>query len=263
MAIIVSVIRSNFHTDAGIILFGNASLVLNGILYQETPQYPLSTINPLYTPSIYGGVVGAPTVNFKGFFLGQRLGVGAEIPVGASATGVVVGTPTNPLTLDPASPDTFIKIDGATPTSPVLSGNPLFNGPIAILFDKDLVAVGMDAGVFNATQSTAITAYSRSGVVLGSVVNQSLGIEFFGLATIDGTATIAGVLFSIVGLEPAGYAIDNLTMALSGQITVPIFPRDGFTYTLTGNYAPPATSCDSNLTKSVTDSSTNSCKVVF
>ncbi len=119
------------------------------------------------------------------------------------------------------APDTFINPDGANPTSPVLSGTPLFNGPIAILFDIDQAGVGFDGGFFDAAGSTGITAFARDGSLLGTVVNLGTGIEFLGLVTDDGSAAIAGVFLDLVGSEPAGFAIDNLRFGERGEVIVP------------------------------------------
>lgn len=182
---------------------------------------PLGTVNPTYLPADYGGGGGAPTVTFEGFFAGQSLGVAATCPPGAALSGCVVGAPSNPLALDAGAPNTFITNDGANPTSPVLSGTPTFNGPIAMLFSVDQFGVGLDGGFFNAIGGTAITAFDRQGTVLGSVLNTGLGIEFLGLVTDDNTASIAGLLFSLVGPEPAGFAIDNLRFGQPGQVVPP------------------------------------------
>lgn len=181
-------------------------------------EVPLGTVNPTFTPASYGGGAGAPTVTFDGYFTGQSMG-GAVC--GGAPSGCVIGSPTGPLSLAAEAPDTFTVGDGSNPTSPVLSGSPTFNGPIAILFDVDLAGVGLDGGFFNAIGGTAITAYARDGTMLGQVANEALGIEFLGLVTDDGSAQIAGLLFSLVGAEPAGFAIDNLRFGTAGQVTVP------------------------------------------
>ncbi|MEM7225560.1 MAG: PEP-CTERM sorting domain-containing protein [Pseudomonadota bacterium] len=188
-------------------------------------EFPLATVNPTYTSSDYmanGGVPGDPTVTFGGFFLGQSLTVdpGNDCPLGAP-TACVVGNPDAPLTLDSASPSTQIAMDGASVNSPVLSGSPLFDGPVAVHFDMDLAAVGFDAGFLDGIGSMAITAYDRDGNNLGSVTNVGRGFEFLGLQTDDGMERIAGVLFSVVGFEPSGFAIDNLRFALEGEVTDP------------------------------------------
>jgi hypothetical protein len=207
---VIRIPESAFTPAAGLITFS---------------EFPLNTVNPTYTPANYGGGAGAPTVTFDGFFAGQALGTAATCPAGAMVTGCVVGSPTGPLSLAPASPNTFITSDGANPTSPVLSGTPQFNGPIAILFSNDQAGVGLTGGFFDAIGGTAITAFARDGSVLGSVVNTGTGIEFLGLVTTDGTAQIAGLLFSLVGSEPAGFAIDNLRFGLAGQVVTPNIPE--------------------------------------
>jgi hypothetical protein len=113
-------------------------------------EVPLGTQNPVYTPALYGGGASAPTVTFGGFFSGQALGTAATCPPGAALTGCVVGNPTSLLTISGTSPVTFTVNDGANPTSPVLSGTPTFNGPIAIQFSTPQTGVGLDGGFFDA-----------------------------------------------------------------------------------------------------------------
>lgn len=186
-------------------------------------EFAVGTVNPTYNPGDYGGGVGTPVVTFDGFFTGQSLSAtpGIDCP-GASPTACVVGAPTGTLTLDAASPNTKIVQDGAAPNSPVLSGSPTFNGPIAVLFDTDQFGVGFDAGFFDAIGSTAITAFARDGTLLGSVANLGKGIEFLGL--VSDSADIAGVFLELVGLEPAGFAIDSLRFGKRGTVVVPGIP---------------------------------------
>ncbi|CAL1238863.1 PEP-CTERM sorting domain-containing protein [Candidatus Methylocalor cossyra] len=202
--------------EAGVIRVSEAAFTPAAGLITFSEK-PIGTLNPIYSPGDYGGGAGAPTVSFEGYFLGQSLGGGC----GGAPSGCVTGLPSNPLALDPSAPNTFITQDGANPTSPVLSGSPLFNGPIAILFSTDQYGVGLDGGYFDALGGTAITAFARDGSVLGSVANVGLGIEFLGLVTDNGSASIAGLLFSLVGPEPAGFAIDNLRFGVGGQVINP------------------------------------------
>ncbi len=225
--------------NAGILKISEAAFTAQAGLITFSEK-ALGTVNPTYTPANYGGGAGAPTVTFDGYFLGQSLGAGC----GGAATGCVVGTPTigQQLALDPLAPNTSIVNDSAAPNSPVLSGSPTFNGPIAILFSEDLAGVGLDAGYFNAIGGTAISAFDRMGNLLGRVANTTCGseftpgnpactpgggIEFLGLVTDDGSEKIAGLLFSLVGAEPAGFAIDSLRFGRSGQVVVPGVPEPG------------------------------------
>jgi hypothetical protein len=205
-AAIVRISEGAFTAAAGLITFS---------------EFPVDSVNPTYAPTDYGGGAGAPTVTFDGYFKGQSLAAICPFP-GAAGTGCVVGNPSGPtLALDPDSPQTFITTDSANPTSPVLTGTPRFNGAIAILFSTDQAGVGLDGGFFDATGGTAITAFARDGSLIGQVVNLGTGIEFLGLVTSDGAAQIAGLLFSLVGNEPAGFGIDNLRFGLAGQVVVP------------------------------------------
>jgi hypothetical protein len=184
-------------------------------------EVPLGTQNPIYAPALYGGGLGSPTVTFGGFFSGQALGTAATCPAGAALTGCVVGNPTGPLTISVTSPPTFTANDGAMPTSPILSGSPLFNGPIAIEFSTPQTGVGLLGGFFDAIGSTAITAYDINGNILGSVTNNQTGIEFLGLVTDDHSAQISGLLFHLVGNEPAGFDVDNIRFGVGGQVAPP------------------------------------------
>jgi len=210
------------QAQAGIVKVGSGAFIAGSGLITFS-EFILGTVNPTYLPATYGGGAGSPIVTFDGFFTGQSLSAtpATDCPGGAS-TGCVVGTPSGPaLSLATAAPDANIVNDGANPTSPVLSGTPTFNGPIGILFSADQVGVGLDGGYFNGIGGTSITAYARDGSLLGSVINDALGIEFLGLVTDDGSAKIAGLLFSLVGAEPAGFGIDNVRFGTAGQVVVP------------------------------------------
>ncbi len=175
-------------------------------------EYALGTINPSYH---FAGVLGLGDVdvNFAGAFMGQT------VTGGFPAT--LTGSPTNPLTLD-GTTQSFITGDAANPTSPILSGQPTFNGPIAILFSQPVAAVGLSGGFFNALGGTSIAAFGSNGAFLGSIVNTELGIQFYGLRTASGANDIAGVAFYITGDEPAGFGIDNVTFGSVRQLqTVP------------------------------------------
>ena len=202
------------------------------ITFSEFPRY---TQNPVYSPVAYGGESSYPSVSFGGYFLGQSLSATPSIDCpGAAATACIIGTPVGPLSLDPNSPVTFIASDSAARNSPVLSGSPQFNGPIAVLFDVDVAGVGFDAGYFDAVGSTGITAFARDGTIIGTVVNKGLGIEFLGLVTDDKSETIAGVFLNLVGPEPAGFAIDSLRFGYRDSIQIPIPEPETYAMLLAG-----------------------------
>jgi hypothetical protein len=198
--------QSAFTAGAGLITFS---------------EVPLGTTNPVYAPSLYGGGAGSPTVTFGGYFTGQSLGALAQCTGGEELSGCVVGSPTGPLTIAPGSPATFTAEDGAQPTEPILSGSPLYNGPIAIEFSTPQSGVGLIGGYFDNVGSTAITAYDAEGNVIGSVTNSQTGDEFLGLVTANGAADISGLLFSLVGDEPAGFDVDNIEFGTGAEVIVP------------------------------------------
>jgi hypothetical protein len=209
---IVQIQQTAFQPTAGLITFS---------------EVPLGTSNPVYAPSLYGGGAGAPTVTFGGYFTGQSPGSSnpSSCPAGAAVTGCVLGKPTGPLSINTNSPATFTALDGAQPTAPILSGSPLYNGSIAILFSTPQTGVGLIGGYFDSVGSTAITAFAADGSVIGSVTNTQTGDVFLGLVTSDHSATIAGLEFSLVGDEPAGFDIDNVQFGVGSEVVVPGVPE--------------------------------------
>lgn len=204
---IVRIDEQAFKSSAGLIRFS---------------EYPIGTRSPVYEASRYGGGEDAPGVATGGWFEGLRLSRNPrrDCPR-AAATACVVGEPNSPLRLDPKAPKPFITIDGAFPTSPTLSGSPKFNGPIALVFDRDQVAVGFEGGHFDVRQSTGITAFDRQGRHLGTVANRAEGIEFLGLVMANGKPGIAGVMLDLVGAEPAGFNIDNIRFGQADDVDFP------------------------------------------
>jgi hypothetical protein len=200
---VVRIEQRQFRAGAGLITFR---------------ELPVGTRDPVYPPSLYGGDANSPTVRFSAHFAGRHIASARECPPGAARTGCLAGTTTGPLQLAPGG--TKIWVDGSV-GKPVLSGTPTFNGPIAVLFDHDVAAVGINCGAFDAVGGTAITIYDRQGKALGETRNRKPGIEFLGLATRDLKPRIAGLEFHIVGAEPNGFAIDDIRFGYSDQIDLP------------------------------------------
>ena len=181
-------------------------------------ELAIGSINPIMYPGAYGAPPDGVTVGFGGFFEGQSIGTRATCPQGAAVTGCVVGTPLAPLRLAMSAPATAIRQDRANPRSPALSGTPLFNGPVSFVFDRDIAGVGLAGGFFDVRESTAIRAFDRQGRLIGGVRNLNTGMDYMALVTEDGTDRIAGVQFSLVGAESAGFAIDDVSFARSGNL---------------------------------------------
>ncbi len=220
-----SIVKAGFAAAMlGIVGSANAQLVnlgpgsftpLASVITFSEPSVPLGTVNPVYN---FTGVpdLGNVTVSFAGSFVGQT--------ITGSFPKTLSGTPTGPLTL--GAGNTFTAQDGAVPTAPILSGDPLYNGPISVLFSQPVAAVGLSGGYFNAIGATTIQAFDANGVPLGSITNSQLGVEFYGLADASGNNVISGISFYITGDEPAGFDIDNLTFG-SRRVIVNQTPEPG------------------------------------
>jgi hypothetical protein len=207
---IVPVNLGDFTPQASVITFSEAG-------------HPVGQTNPVY--NLATASLGNVTVSFGQSFVGQT--------VAGSDVRTITGTPTGPLTLNAVG--TEIVTDGANPTSPVLSGSPIFNGPISMLFSTGVAFVGLNGGYFDAIGGTSIQAFDANGVSLGSVTNSKLGIEFLGLSMVSGANVIRGLSFYITGSEPDGFAIDNVTFGSARELVRPPTPvPEPSTYGLIG-----------------------------
>ena len=193
-----------------------------------TPAAPVITfdgmlgqVNPSIT--VAAGALGNVTVDFAGSFLGQTITGGNP--------STLTGNPTGPLTLG-GGITTVVNDSAPGATSPVLSGDPTFNGPISMLFSQNVAAVGLKGGFFDAVGATTIQAFDQNGGALGSIVNSVTGFEFYGLADSTGANVIRGISFYITGSEPAGFQIDNITFGGADVITG--VPDGGMTLGLLG-----------------------------
>ncbi len=117
----------------------------------------------------------------------------------------------------------FITSDGSNPTSPVLSGSPLFEGDITGKFvipgtDTPTIVESftLDAGYFNELNSTRIEWFDPAGEKLGQMTNSILGIERFNITG----GNIASWKIGIIATETAGYAIDNVSFTPVGPSIV-------------------------------------------
>ena len=174
----------------------------------------MGTQNPVYNFTGLTGL-GDMTVAFGGYFDGQTAGGGYPVTL-------TDPTPNSPLALSTNNDSkVYTAMDGAMPTQPVLSGTPLYNGPISVWFSQAVAGVGLIGGYFDGAHSTSIEAYDATGNSLGIVSNTHLGPEFFGLADSTGANVIKGISFYITGNEPAGFDIDNLTFGAASVIIDP------------------------------------------
>ena len=117
--------------------------------------------------------------------------------------------------------DPFISPDGASPTSPVLSGSPRFTGSIAGSFVRpgtDQPATvdrfSLDVGYIDTPGSVAVTVYAAGGATLGTLVVADSGINRL-TSTFPGAARFVA---ASTGDEPAGFGIDNLSFTVTRKL---------------------------------------------
>lgn len=113
----------------------------------------------------------------------------------------------------------FITGDGSNPTSPVLSGSPLFSGAIVGRFvvpgTSSASTVGsfsLDVGYIDSPGSVAVSAYGLNGGLIRRVFPSAFGINTVTFSN----AGIASFRVEAVGFEPAGFAIDNVAFEVGG-----------------------------------------------
>lgn len=141
----------------------------------------------------------------------------SEFPVGTS-----ISTQYQNLGIIFGGSGAFITNDGANPTSPVLSGTPLFTGNITGTFVKPTdgspstaTSFSLDAGYFDAIGSVVLSWFDSSGNLIGTQQNSTLGIEHFTVISSPPEPGIAKWEIGVAGSEPAGFAIDNVSMTIS------------------------------------------------
>jgi hypothetical protein len=205
-------------TSASAVLIDVGPGAITPQVSQITFDGDLGDVNPTYSFTGVSGI-GDIDVSFGGHFVGQTATGG--FPDTLSDT-----SPDSPLSLDPNAPETEVVNDSASDTNPVLSGTPTFNGPISILFSEPVGGVALKGGYFNAVDSTTIEAYDSTGTSLGSITNNEIGFEFYGLKDSEGD-NISGISFYITGDEPAGFEIDNVTFGTAEAFDPAPVPEPG------------------------------------
>src|ERR1044072_299280 len=127
----------------------------------------------------------------------------------------------------------FTTSDGANPTSPVLSGRPLFQGEISAAFvtpgttsPTTVNGFSLDVGYSDSRSSVVVDYLDADGIVVGSQYAQSYGINHLTIAY----RGIASFTVYTVSDEPAGFAIDNLRINPTVSATVSSIASMGDSY---------------------------------
>ncbi len=150
------------------------------------------------------------TKTFKTLITFSEFAVGTPITDQYKSKGIIFGG---------NSP--FITTDSSNPTSPVLSGSPRFNGTITGTFVNPTTGrlatvneFALDAGYFDNLGSTELSWYDSKGKLIGTALDSIIGIQHFDIAS---TIPIASWKINEIGIEQAGYAIDNVSFDISGE----------------------------------------------
>lgn len=135
----------------------------------------------------------------------------SEFPDGTSITNQY-----QPSGIDFGGDSPFITQDGANPTSPVLSGSPLFFGTITGTFvnpdgsPRTVDNFSLDVGFIDTPGSTEVVAFGSGGNTIDTVPIEDTGIVNVSVA-VSGIASFAVEPVDPGNPDPAGWAIDNVT----------------------------------------------------
>lgn len=113
--------------------------------------------------------------------------------------------------------DPYITGDGANPTSPVLSGTPVFQGAIRGTFvvpgssmPATVSGFSLDVGYINNPGNVAVSYFASNGSPLGQTTADELGIARIAISR----PGIAGFMVHAIGEEGYGFAVDNVDFSL-------------------------------------------------
>lgn len=169
-------------------------------------QAQISKTSPLNAPALFSSLITF-----------------SEFPVGTS-----IANQYQPQGILFGGDSPFITTDSSNPTSPVLSGTPLFFGSITGTFVDPatgspvvVTSFSLDAGFFDGLGTFDLSWFNKDGVLLGSESNTEIGIQTF-------TVTGVGIASFHVsgGSDAAGFAIDNIAFDPGSLATVKINSAD-------------------------------------
>lgn len=199
-AFVVFVVLSLFATSRAVAVEGTQSTSDGGV------QAQISKTSPLNAPALFSSLITF-----------------SEFPVGTS-----IANQYQPQGILFGGDSPFITTDGANPTSPVLSGTPLFFGSITGTFVDPatgspvvVTSFSLDAGYFDGLGTFDLSWFNKDGALLGSESNTEIGIQTF-------TVTGVGIASFQVsdGSDAAGFAIDNVAFDPGSLASVMINSAD-------------------------------------
>jgi serralysin len=104
--------------------------------------------------------------------------------------------------------------DSCDPTTPAIAANSSYMGPVKFSFSETVSSVSFDAGCFGTSGSTAIVIYGLNGFRIKRVVNQTDVPPYEHFSFDFGENVIKRVVIKPIGVDPAGFAVDNLTVGV-------------------------------------------------
>jgi RHS repeat-associated protein len=188
---------------------------------------PSTSIHSVHNHLVHKLILGGPSQSSVGGAKSSHVGgdptlTFSEYPVGTTITnqyesdGVIFSGDANDSNVPP-----YITTDSANPTSPVLSGGQGFGSDLRGSFvvpstttPATVSSMSFDLGYINTAGSTSVQIYGPADQLLGSVVANSTGIFLVTSNFSDAS------YFIISGVDPAGWAIDNLSFVSPTAITV-------------------------------------------
>lgn len=104
--------------------------------------------------------------------------------------------------------------DSCAADSPVIAANSSYSGPVFITFNKQVSGISFDAGCFDAAKSTRVIIYGKNGFKVERDFNPNGDRAYFNFDFQYGENVIKKVEIKPIGDEPAGFAVDNVSVTL-------------------------------------------------
>ncbi|MCP9480470.1 M10 family metallopeptidase C-terminal domain-containing protein [Shimia sp. CNT1-13L.2] len=104
--------------------------------------------------------------------------------------------------------------DSCNPTTPCIAANSSYSGPVVFTFSHLASSVSFDAGCFDAAKSTRVVIHGHNGFKIVKKVNTNDDGTYQNFSFDFGENVIKKVVIKPIGSEPAGFAVDNLTVGV-------------------------------------------------